>query len=206
MIILSCDPGLLGGIAILSKSKIIDVLPMPIKKVITAPKLVQLDLDLKGKKQYVKSGPNKGKAKTKLRRAEQSFKDFDIHAFKDIIELYNPDVIVIEKQHPRPGGSSASCAKTMVNYGKLLAIAETLCLNTVTVHPTVWKEYFNVTLTKEQRHTMPSAYQTIALKTLSINKAEELSGKSFISPRGTMLDGLAEAYLIGLWYYQTKGN
>lgn len=201
MNILAIDPGLTGGLAFTR-----EILPnqfdflggilMPTKRIEIKPKQMQLDLDYSttksGKKQFIKSGPNKGKLKMKLRSPAKYKKELDIKTLFDILK--EQDVIVIEKQNPQPGNSAASSASTMKNYGKLLALAELSEAKLVLVAPMTWKKHFGLALSKIERKSMtPTEY-----KKLSIQKAYDLSAFN------TSYDGISDAICIGHWYIQTQ--
>jgi hypothetical protein len=51
---------------------------------------------------------------------------------------------------------------------------------------------------------MTPTEQTKELKTLAVDLAEKITGNSFTTQRGALLDGEAEAYLIGYWYLRTR--
>ena len=60
--IVSVDPGLAGGLSMFVNNKLVACISMPTVKVETKPARYKFDL-LNGKKQFIKSGSNKGKPK-----------------------------------------------------------------------------------------------------------------------------------------------
>ncbi len=205
MRILSIDPGLTGGFAEFNAHKI-DNNPsqniflagaiMPTKRIEVKAKQMQLDLDYSttksGKKQFIKSGPNKGQVKMKMKSPAKYKKELNV---KHIFKLFKEqDIIIIEKQNPQPGNSAASSASTMRNYGKLLALAELSEAELVLVAPMTWKKHLGLDVPKLERKLMtPKEY-----KDLSIAKAYSMSQFN------TSYDGIADAICIGYWYLQTK--
>ncbi len=171
---------------------------MPINRIETKAKQMQFDLDYSttksGKKQFIKSGPNKGQVKMKMKSPAKYKKELNIKYLYDLFKAQ--DIIVIEKQNPQPGNSAASSASTMRNYGKLLALAELSEAKLVLVAPMTWKKHFGLALSKQERKLMtPKEY-----KDLSIHKAYQLSNFN------TSYDGISDAICIGYWYLQTKDN
>ncbi len=206
MKILSLDPGLTGGFAIFSTDKELSQDPngfmaaaiMPTNRIETKAKQMQLDLDYSttktGKKQFIKSGPNKSQPKMKMKSPAKYKKELDI---KVLYKLFKEqDVIIIEKQNPQPGNSAASSASTMRNYGKLLALAELSEAELVLVAPMTWKKHLGLSLTPAEKKLMtPKEY-----KNLSLAKAYNLSQFN------TSYDGISDAICIGYWYLQTQLN
>ncbi len=207
MKIASIDPGLTGGIAEFDTSISNTINPkgflggilMPINRIEIKPKQMQLDLDYStskaGKKQFIKSGLNKGQTKMKLRSPAKYKKELNINVIYNILK--EQDIIIIEQQNPRPGNSAASSASTMKNYGKLLALAELSDAKLILVAPMTWKKHLGLDLTpSEKKLITPKEY-----KNLSITKAYNLS--SF----NTSYDGISDAICIGYHYLQTQiGN
>lgn len=199
MTIVSIDPGLDGGIAIFEDGKLIEKHSMPTVKIETQAKLEQLDLK-HGKKQFIKAGPNKGKPKMKLRRAAKSYKDMNMYQVAVLME--KGDVIVIEHQQPRPGNGSAQCAKTMFNYGRLMGLAYLTNVEIEVVRPQLWKADLHITMTKDEKKVCGSAsLVTKTLKAKACSLAKHLYPKEeFVSPKGKLMDGIAESVLIGHHY------
>ena len=173
--------GLIGGI---SDGLVHHGMPV-IKKEVKQARYV-LDLDNKGKKQYYKSGSKKGEVKMKLKTPAKYKTELDLHVINDLFKTAN--TIVFESPAMSRGNSAASSATTNINYGKLLAVAELCGSNIVTVVPHKWKS--DLELSKD--------------KLESIKMAEWLTGKSFKTNRGRLIDGPAEAFLIRYWYMQEK--
>ena len=180
--IISIDIGLDGGIY---KNGI--AYPMPTTEIILkAPVMVQA-LDKAGKKVIIKSGPDKGQVKMKIKTPAVTKRELDVFRIKDLFESNDKQTIVLELPGNSIGNSARSSSTTDRNFGKLLAIAELSGANVVTVPANQWKKALN--LSKE--------------KIDSINLAEQLSGALFRSPKNKLYDGLAEALLIG-YYYSEK--
>ena len=206
MNILAIDPGLTGGLAEFNTSiqstinlnGFIGGLAIPTNRIETKAKQIQFDLDYSttktGKKQFIKSGPNKGQVKMKMKSPAKYKNELNIKRLYELFKIQ--DIIVIEKQNPQPGNSAASSASTMRNYGKLLALAELSEAKLVLVAPMTWKKHFGLALSKTERKLMtPKEY-----KDLSIAKAYELSKFN------TSYDGISDAICIGYWYIQTQLN
>jgi len=200
--ILSIDPGLTGGLAEFDTNISSTINPdgfiggqiMTTIRIETKAKQMQLDLDYSttktGKKQFIKSGPNKDKVKMKLRSPAKYKNELNIKYLYDLFKAQ--DIIVIEKQNPQPGNSAASSASTMRNYGKLLALAELSDAKLVLVAPMTWKKHLGLDLTAEERKRItPKEY-----KDLSIHKAYSMSNFN------TSYDGISDAICIGYWYIQ----
>ena len=180
--ILSIDIGLDGGIY---KNGI--AYPMPTTEIILkAPVMVQA-LDKSGKKVIIKSGPDKGQVKMKIKTPAVTKRELDVFKIKDLFESNDKQTIVLELPGNSIGNSARSSSTTDRNFGKLLAIAELSGANVVTVPANQWKKALNLSKDKID----------------SINLAEQLSGALFRSPKNKLYDGLAEALLIG-YYYSEK--
>lgn len=180
--IISIDIGLDGGIY---KNGI--AYPMPTTEIILkAPVMVQA-LDKSGKKVIIKSGPDKGKVKMKIKTPAVTKRELDVFKIQELFESNNKQTIVLELPGNSIGNSARSSSTTDRNFGKLLAIAELSGANVVTVPANQWKKALNLSKDKID----------------SINLAEQLSGASLRSPKNKLYDGLAEALLIG-YYYSEK--
>ncbi len=180
--IISIDIGLDGGIY---KNGI--AYPMPTTEIILkAPVMVQA-LDKSGKKVIIKSGPDKGQVKMKIKTPAVTKRELDVFKIQELFESNDKQTIVLELPGNSIGNSARSSSTTDRNFGKLLAIAELSGANVVTLPANQWKKALN--LSKE--------------KIDSINLAEQLSGALFRSHRNKLYDGLAEALLIG-YYYSEK--
>ena len=189
--IVSVDPGLSGGLSLFQDNQLVSCISMPTVKVETKPARYKLDL-LNGKKQFIKSGPKKGQAKT----VQISAAKYDIHLalneIKDFFTFSEPEEVAIILEAPAMsfGNSASSTATTNQNFGKLLAVAELCNLNIFTVPPHKWKKDLNLTKDKEQ----------------CVQYAEQLFNKSFRTQRNSLIDGQAESALIGHWFIQSDHN
>ena len=180
--IISIDIGLDGGIY---KNGI--AYPMPTTEIILkAPVMVQA-LDKAGKKVIIKSGPDKGQVKMKIKTPAVTKRELDVFKIQELFESNNNHTIVLELPGNSIGNSARSSSTTDRNFGKLLAIAELSGANVVTVPANQWKKALNLSKDKID----------------SINLAEQLSGALFRSPKNKLYDGLAESLLIG-YYYSEK--
>lgn len=177
--IISIDIGLDGGIY---KNGI--AYPMPTTEIILkAPVMVQA-LDKAGKKVIIKSGPDKGQVKMKIKTPAVTKRELDVFKIQELFESNNNHTIVLELPGNSIGNSARSSSTTDRNFGKLLAIAELSGATVVTVPANQWKKALNLSKDKID----------------SINLAEQLSGALFRSHKNKLYDGLAEALLIGYWY------
>ena len=183
--IVSVDPGLAGGLSLFQDNKLVACISMPIVKVETKPARYKFDL-LNGKKQLIKSGPNKGQAKMIQISAAKCDTHLALNEIKDFFSFSEPENVAIILEAPAMsfGNSASSTATTNQNFGKLLAVAELCNLNIFTVPPHKWKKDLNLTKDKE----------------LCVSFAEKEFGKKFRTDRGRLLDGQAESALIGLWF------
>ncbi len=186
MKLIAFDAGLHGAYACFMGTNYEYCESMPTYKIITQEKLLQFDLDDKGKKQVIKSGPNKGNFKTKVRRPEKTKLTLNMEAILEVMS--ENDVVLIERQNPRPGNSAQSSFTTGINYGKLLACAELSGAKVEIVSPHVWKKIMKLSQDKLE----------------SVELAEKLTGKLFRTERGRLLHDKAEAVLLG--YYYIKGD
>ena len=183
--IVSVDPGLAGGLSLFQDNKLVACISMPTVKVETKPARYKLDL-LNGKKQFIKSGSNKGKPKMIQVSAAKYDTQLALKEIEDFFLFSEPEKVAIILEAPAMsfGNSASSTATTNQNFGKLLAVAELCNLNIFTVPPHKWKKDLNLTKDKE----------------LCVSFAEKEFGKKFRTDRGRLLDGQAESALIGLWF------
>lgn len=183
--IVSVDPGLSGGISLFHDNKLVACITMPTVKVETKPARYKFDL-LNGKKQFIKSGPNKGQAKMIQVSAAKYDTQLALKEIEDFFLFSEPENVAIILEAPAMsfGNSASSTATTNQNFGKLLAVAELCNLNIFTVPPHKWKKDLNLTKDKEE----------------CVSFAEKEFGKKFRTDRGRLLDGQGESALIGLWF------
>ena len=187
--IVSVDPGLTGGLSMFVNNKLVACISMPTVKVETKPARYKFDL-LNGKKQFIKSGSNKGKPKMIQVSAAKYDTHLALNEIKDFFSFSEPENVAIILEAPAMsfGNSASSTATTNQNFGKLLAVAELCNLNIFTVPPHKWKKDLNLTKDKEE----------------CVRYAEQLSGKSFRTDRGALKDGPAESMLIGHWFITSQ--
>ena len=196
--IVSVDPGLSGGLSLFQDNQLVACISMPTVKVETKPARYKFDL-LNGKKQFIKSGPNKGKAKMIQISAAKYDTHLALNEIKDFFTFSEPENVAIILEAPamscgnlnaKFGNSAKSTATTNQNFGKLLAVAELCNLNIFTVPPHKWKKDLNLTKDKEQ----------------CVSFAEKLFDRSFRTQRNSLIDGQAESALIGHWFITSQGN
>ena len=189
--VVSVDPGLAGGISLFQDNKLVACISMPTVKVETKPARYKLDL-LNGKKQFIKSGSNKGKPKMIQVSAAKYDTHLALNEIKDFFSFSEPEKVAIILEAPAMsfGNSASSTATTNQNFGKLLAVAELCNLNIFTVPPHKWKKDLNLTKDKEQ----------------CVSFAEKLFDRSFRTQRNSLIDGQAESALIGHWFMNSKEN
>lgn len=183
--IVSVDPGLAGGLSLFQDNKLVACISMPTVKVETKPARYKLDL-LNGKKQFIKSGSNKGKPKMIQVSAAKYNAHLALNEIKDFFLFSEPEGVAIILEAPAMsfGNSASSTATTNQNFGKLLAVAELCNLNIFTVPPHKWKKDLNLTKDKKE----------------CVEFAEKEFGRNFRTKGGRLLDGQAESALIGLWF------
>ena len=186
-VLIAFDPGITGAYSRFENGLYVFSETMPTYDKVVREKLLQFDLK-DGKKQVIKSGPNKGNFKMKVRRPEKVKKMLDVKTIMEVMS--DADEIVIERQSPRPGNSASSSFTIGTNYGKLLACAELNMKDVVLVTPAKWKQETGLSTDKAA----------------SIEMAEKLTGKKFRTDRGRLLHDIAESYLIGHWYLNIKDN
>lgn len=175
-IIIGVDIGLSGGLALDD-----DAILMPVVTNTVKP-AVMIQALLNGKKQYYKSGPNQGEVKMKVKTPAKTENQLDL---KTILSYFRvAGTIVFESPGISMGNAARSTATTNRNFGKLLACAEIAKCKIVTVTPAKWKKDLGITKDKLE----------------CVNLAEKLSGLSFKTERGALIDGPAEAWLIRHWY------
>ena len=194
--IVSADIGLSGGLSLFQDNQLVSCISMPTVKVETKPARYKLDL-LNGKKQFIKSGPKKGQAKTVQISAAKYDTHLALNDIKDFFTFSEPEEVAIILESPamscgnlnaKFGNSAKSTATTNQNFGKLLAVAELCKLNIFTVPPHKWKKDLYLTKDKEE----------------CVSFAEKLFNKEFRTPRGKLIDGPAESALIGHWFMNSQ--
>ncbi len=187
--VVSVDPGLAGCLSLFQDNKLVACISMPTVKVETKPARYKLDL-LNGKKQFIKSGSNKGKPKMIQVSAAKYDTHLALNEIKDFFSFSEPENVAIILEDPAMsfGNSASSTATTNQNFGKLLAVAELCNLNIFTVPPHKWKKDLNLTKDKEQ----------------CVSFAEKLFDRSFRTQRNSLIDGPAESALIGHWFINSQ--
>ncbi len=179
--IVGIDPGKSGGITFDDSS-----ISMPTKKILIKKAFKVFMKDSNDKKILIKSGSNKGQYKTKIKTPAKYATELDVHAINKIFQ--NKKILVIEAQGTTAGNSAKSSATTAYNIGKIHALAEVNNMEIIIVTAAKWKKDLNCPADKEP----------------CVLLAEKLSGKSFRTDRGAMLDGPAESWLIRHNYLNKK--
>lgn len=177
MITIGIDIGLSGGLAD-GKEEI----AMPTyKRLIKAAVMVQKK-DGNGKPIITKTGPNKGQKQLRIKTKAKYARELDV------IQLFNifreVHVVVFESPGNSRGNSARATKTTMINYGKLLALAEAAGCKIYTVSPQQWKKDLGLSKDKHE----------------SIAMCEKLTGRKHLITH----DGLAEAFLIRHWFMKIK--
>ena len=187
--IVSADIGLNGGLSLFQDNQLVACISMPTVKVETKPARYKFDL-LNGKKQFIKSGPNKGQAKMIQISAAKYDTRLALNEIKDFFSFSEPENVAIILEAPAMsfGNSASSTATTNQNFGKLLAVAELCNINIFIVPPHKWKKDLNLTKDKEQ----------------CVSFAEKLFDRSFRTQRNSLIDGPAESALIGHWFINSQ--
>ena len=170
-------------------NNLVACISMPTVKVETKPARYKFDL-LNGKKQFIKSGQNKGQAKMIQISAAKYNTHLALNEIKDFFTFSEPEKVAIILEAPAMsfGNSASSTATTNQKFGKLLAVAELCKLNIFTVPPHKWKKDLNLTKNKEE----------------CVRYAEKLFNKSFRTQRNRLIDGPAESALIGQWFISSQ--
>ena len=190
MKVISIDIGLHGGISVFKKGIFIDSQNTPVIKIETKKAKSKLDL-VNGKKQFFKTGKNKGEAKT-IQTSKAEYKlELDIVKIYEIMTSHlfknsEPEKVTIVFEAPGTsfGNSAATTATTNRNFGKLLALAELSGSKIVVVPAHKWKKDLNLTKDKKE----------------CVEFAEKEFGITFRTKGGRLLDGQAESALIGKWF------
>ena len=187
MILYSIDIGLSGGISKFVNGVYRYSVDMPVDKIEVKKAKYKLDL-LNGKKQFYKSGSQKGQQKMKqispaeYRTELNLFKIMDI--FKESDSKYEKIFVILESPAKSIGNSARTTATTNRNFGKLLAAAELSGADFDSVAPNKWKK--DLSLTKDKKEC--------------VEFAEKEFGITFRTKGGRLLDGQAESALIGKWF------
>ena len=166
--------------------KLLSLIDMPIIKHMVSEPILVLKKDKFGKKMHYKSGPREGQAIKVVKKAAKYKTELNVksilHAFRDA------DHIIIERQNPMIGNSSASSFTIGMNYGKLLALAELTDAKLTIVSPATWKKEMGLSKDKEA----------------SVIMAETLTGLSFRTKRGRLEHDRAEAILLAHWFHKKE--
>ena len=176
--IIGIDIGLDGGICINGRT-----IPMPTIEVKTKDEVMVLSKK-NGKKQFYKTGEKAGEEKKVIKTKAKYKRELDVVEIFQIFSIemsrFDYTLLAIEMPGTTVGNAAKSSRTVHINYGKILALAELVGLNIVEIPANVWKKKFQLSKEKED----------------SVTLAEKMSGKSFRTKRGALLDGEAESYLI----------
>ena len=104
------------------------------------------------------------------------------------------DCVYIEKPQARPGESRSSSLTIGINYGRIIGWLESGDVNYIEVHAATWKAQMQL------RKPRGSGMSKREVKESAVLRAEKLfPDEVFRGPKGGLLDGKAEAYLLA-WY------
>ena len=187
MILYSIDIGLAGGISKFINGVYQDSIDMPVNKIEVKKAKYKLDL-LNGKKQFYKSGSQKGQPKMKQISPAEYRTELDLlkimDIFKELADKNENIFVIFESPAKSIGNSARTTATTNRNFGKLLATAELSGADVDSVVPSKWKK--DLSLTKDKKEC--------------VEFAEKEFGITFRTKGGRLLDGQAESALIGKWF------
>ena len=187
MILYSIDIGLAGGISKFINGVYQDSIDMPVNKIEVKKAKYKLDL-LNGKKQFYKSGSQKGQPKMKQVSPAEYRTELDLlkimDIFKELADKNENIFVIFESPAKSIGNSARTTATTNRNFGKLLATAELSGAEFDSVVPSKWKK--DLSLTKDKKEC--------------VEFAEKEFRRSFRTKGGRLLDGQAESALIGKWF------
>lgn len=128
------------------------------------------------------------------------------HGEVDILELNRLtfgmpiDCIVIEEQNTFASDGRYGVFTMGINYGRLLAWAETRCSQLCRVRPQVWQQGHGLAL-KHEKDATP-AQKKAATKAAAYNRLLSLNpilAEQTTGPRGGHKDGIVDAILIAIW-------
>ena len=187
MILYSIDIGLAGGISKFINGVYQDSIDMPVNKIEVKKARYKFDL-LNGKKQFYKSGSQKGQPKMKQVSPAEYRTELDLfkimEIFKESADKNENIFVIFESPAKSIGNSARTTATTNRNFGKLLATAELSGAEFDSVVPSKWKK--DLSLTKDKKEC--------------VEFAEKEFKRSFRTKGGRLLDGQAESALIGKWF------
>jgi len=200
MILSGVDIGLNGGITIINtQRKIVNIYPMPVRKIIDKEAVTVFSKDDKGNKITIKSGPNKDSYKRVIKTPEKSHNELAIHSINTVFN--GVDILQIEQPEITAGNSSRSSSTVARNYGKLLAIAELNNINIHTIAAHKWKKDLN--LSKDKSEAIKLAEELLSEYKDNgwiVNIFDKHNDATRIIKFKTSEDGLAESFLIGYNY------
>ncbi len=170
MKIMGVDPGLSGALAILdTESKAVVLMDMPVT--VLSSKRVR--------------SKKTGKMRTKDRRAVCG------RSIGDFVEMYAPDVAIIESVASRPEQGVVSVFAFGESYGAACGAVEAMNVPVVRVPPAVWKRHVGLLRTD---------------KKASLKKARLLYRKARPQLQRVKDNGRAEALLIAHFYADRTGK
>ena len=210
-LIISCDPGIKGGICIINR---VDVSVYPI------PTITKI---------------RKRKQKSTGKMVDAKYKVYDLKALYDLLVGYEKfdAVFVIETVHSMPGEGSVSVFGFARGFGQLEGIAVGMGFMSQGVLPNTWKSHYKALITdeilalKEEQKVIRQVIKNVKdvsnkkqkkkdiekiarrIKSLGKKQSRKLAAEMCpeiseqLKPESS--DGLAEAYLIGK-YIQDRGR
>lgn len=112
----------------------------------------------------------------------------------NLIKTHKPDVVVLERQAPRPGEGISSSWTSGYNFGLLFALASIFVKNVALVSPRSWATKLhdpNSTLEKPKEKSLEIAKKLFP-------KEDFLATQRSSKPH----EGIIDALLIGYWYQE----
>jgi hypothetical protein len=112
----------------------------------------------------------------------------------NLINAYKPDVVVLERQAPRPGEGISSSWTSGYNFGLLFALSSFLVKNVVLVSPRSWAT---------KLHDPNSQLENPKEKSLEVAK-KLFPNENFLATQRSSKphEGIIDALLISYWYQE----
>jgi hypothetical protein len=117
------------------------------------------------------------------------------------------DCIIIEEQSTFASDGRLGAFTMGLNYGRILAWAESRCSNLCRVRPQVWQKSLGIALKHEKGTTnteRKKATKAAAFATLQAMHPQ--TAEFCVGPRGGIKDGIVDAILISIWGYNELRN
>ena len=133
--------------------------------------------------------------------------EVDIHELNKLTFMMPLECIVIEEQTTYTSDGRLGAFTMGLNYGRLLAWAESRCSQLCRVRPQTWQASHGIKVAHAKGTSQTDrkkATKAAALATL-VNINKELAESTF-GPRGGQRDGIVDAILISIWGYNELGK